>query len=124
MEEIAERLGTFGVLKVLRRTKVGNLSTENALKSRELSELDPYEILRTAKPVDALFQTTSLELEADLVARYSNGQRLNVSKNDGLFWITASNKIYGLGKVVDNTLSSAVNFQPPAARSIDLNLKK
>ncbi len=124
MEEIAERLGTFGVLKELRRTKVGDLSTEDALKSSDLNELDPYEILRTAKPVDTLLKTSSLELEDDLVARYSNGQRLKVSKEDGLFWVVASNKIYGLGKVVDNTLSSAVNFQPAAPRSIDLNLKK
>ena len=76
-EDIGEALGCGAHLASLRRTKVGELSLEDAVTLQALETMSVDERLATLKPLDALMQTLpAVHLSENDRVRFCHGQRL------------------------------------------------
>ncbi|MAE58836.1 MAG: tRNA pseudouridine(55) synthase TruB [Halobacteriovorax sp.] len=118
MEDIAGKLHTIGVLKSLRRSKVGHMTVENTLSSGDISVENAPVLLEKALGVQSLLDIEKIDLGKVDNSRYNQGQRIRTKLMDGMYWIVEKNYIYGLGSVKEGLLSSLVNFQPPAMTSL------
>jgi tRNA pseudouridine55 synthase len=76
-EDIGAALGCGGHLQALRRTGAGSLVVSDAISLEALVNMDLPARLQSLAPVDALLSSFgSVELDATLMARFLQGQRL------------------------------------------------
>jgi tRNA pseudouridine55 synthase len=125
-EDLAKKLGTFGVLGDLVRTKVGHQVIEDSVKQESwpTSFEDSDDFLENeAKSINSLVEMSSLDLDEKQAKSYTNGVKIRGQWTDGTYWILSNKLILGLGKVCDGVLVSEVNFQPPASMKIDLTIR-
>ncbi|MYM32043.1 tRNA pseudouridine(55) synthase TruB [Duganella sp. CY15W] len=82
-EDIGAALGCGAHLNALRRTQVGELTTDRMITLDDLAaHAAPLDLL---SPVDALLSSfPSLQLNADLAKRFLNGQRLPLGKEPSI----------------------------------------
>lgn len=80
-EDIGAALGCGGHLKMLRRTRVGGLSIDNAISLDALTALPDEERPHALAPVDALLSSfPAVRLSDELTARFLHGQRISLGK--------------------------------------------
>lgn len=107
--DIGERLGTFGHMSFLMRTKVGNFDINNAYTLDEIENLrDENNLKSTLLPLDvALFQYKSIEFNKVDSNRLRNGIRILLSDIDGRYEVDELVRVYGVdgfigvGTIVD-----------------------
>ena len=101
-EDIAEKLGTVGYMKELKRTKVDNFDIANSVKLQNLSEkniISIEEIFKNYPKVD--LNDKKLEL-------FLNGVQLTFELNDGIYRVYNKNNFIGLGVVKNKSIKRDV----------------
>lgn len=90
-EDIAEKLGTCGYMKELRRTRIGNFKIEDAGKFIEIEKLIDRKI----------------EISEENIKKFLNGVGLNVNLEDGLVNIYCQ-KYIGIGQINNGILKRKI----------------
>ncbi|ADU96872.1 tRNA pseudouridine synthase B [Thermovibrio ammonificans HB-1] len=101
VHDIGLALGTDAVVTSLRRTKVGNLSVESAVK---LSELNRENLFSYLLPVESLLPFPHLSLSDKEAEDFRHGRRFSVSAPDGTYSVCSSSGFLGVGEVVKGQL--------------------
>ena len=103
-EDIAEKLGTVGYMKELKRLKVGKFSIGEAVTIEELEKLTKDELQNKVITIEEFFKDRpKIQLNENNLKKFLNGMLLNIDKEDGLYNIY-SNKYIGLGTVKSHKL--------------------
>ncbi len=104
VHDIGKRLGCSAIVSELRRTKIGEITVNKAIKLNQLNKeniakhlLNPEKIL----PLPTLSLTEELSLK-----RFKNGAPLKVKEKDGLYSVLFNEKFIGVGKVKNNVLKA------------------
>ncbi|HET7765313.1 MAG TPA: tRNA pseudouridine(55) synthase TruB [Burkholderiales bacterium] len=105
-EDIGEALGCGAHLAALRRLAVGPFSVEQSVTLEDLDSLSPARRRERLLPPQALLDSwPRLLLDADLVARFRQGQAVPASAADGDIAVFAGNGAFvGAGEVSGGTL--------------------
>lgn len=112
-EDLASKLGTFGVLSKLHRSSVGHLKNEQALdiSSFEVENFDEVQFLSEyAKNLNDLIAYPTIELgevESDWLR---NGRAFKTPNSNGFYWARSNGKICALLEVIDNIATCSVNY--------------
>ena len=114
-EDIAEKLNTYGYMKELQRTEVGDFKIENAITIGELEELVNENKLKDKINEEALNIVNSkdrkyfikieelfmdkkiINLDEDLLNKFLNGVMIKNNNIDGIYRIYNKNNYIGLG---------------------------
>ncbi len=97
-EDFAEKIGTVGFMKDLRRTKVGEFSIQNAVTLEKLN-------LSNLISVEKLAQNYGkIELNDRKLELFLNGVMLKILEKDGLYRVYNKQKFIGLGILKDEKL--------------------
>jgi tRNA pseudouridine55 synthase len=99
--DMGERLGCGAHLCALRRTATGGLSLEGAVTLEALEALAPADRDRLLRPPDLLLAALPmLEVPADRLTRYLNGQAVQLGASDpGAYRVYSSGRFLGLGEL-------------------------
>jgi len=104
VEDIAEKLGTYGTMLELRRIKIGDFSVEQAVKVSEVSE---DKLITLEELVDK-----EVTIKKDKVFKLVNGMELYVNKPNGIYKIYIDNyidkKFIGIGILRDKYLKRQI----------------
>lgn len=99
VNDIANKLGTVGTMKNLRRTKQGNYSIKNAYSLNDI-ENNKYQILNIK---DALKDYYTVKVDEQLKFKIINGQKItNIYKQDYVLFV--DDDVLALYKNVNNVL--------------------
>jgi len=100
-EQIAERLGTVGYMKELKRIQVGEFSIENSITIEELEEnVEKYFIT-----IEKYFENyNSINLNAKKLQLFLNGVQLTQELEDGIYKIYSDERFVGIGTIKNNLL--------------------
>ena len=100
-EQIAEKLGTVGYMKELKRIQVGEFNIKDATTLEELeSNIEKYFIT-----VEEYFKNcTIIDLTAKKLQLFLNGVQLTHNLEDGIYTIYSDNKFIGIGTIKNNLL--------------------
>lgn len=101
-EDIAEKLGTIGYMKDLKRLKVGEFELKDSITLDDLEKMKIEEIEKLIIPIEDIFKNTDIvELNDKNLALFLNGAFSRNSKKlnlkDGLYRIYNNNKFIGIG---------------------------
>lgn len=114
-EDIAEKLNTYGYMKELQRTEVGDFKIENAITIGELEELvnenklkdkineEALNIINSKNrkyfiKIEELFMDKNIiNLDEDLLNKFLNGVMIKNNNIDGIYRIYNKNNYIGLG---------------------------
>jgi len=114
-EDIAEKLNTYGYMKELQRTEVGDFKIENAITIGELEELvnenklkdkineETLNIVNSKDrkyfiKIEELFMDKNIiNLDEDLLNKFLNGVMIKNNNIDGIYRIYNKNNYIGLG---------------------------
>lgn len=101
-EEIAEKLGTCGHMKELRRTMVDRFSINDAIQLEKVKE---DKIIT----IEKIFENyKNIELNETKLTHFLNGVMITQKAYDGLYRIYCNNKFLGLGIVKNELLKRDV----------------
>lgn len=126
-EDIAEKLGTVGLMKELKRTVVGDFKIENAITVEELKEKIENKDYSCIISIEEIFsQSGRIDLKPQDYSKYVNGVKLEIENckitepdvtlrnikadqkesnlKDEVYKIYLDNKFIGLGTVSENKL--------------------
>lgn len=126
-EDIAEKLGTVGFMKELKRTVVGDFKIENAITLEELREKIENKDYSCIISVEEIFKENDrIDLKSQNYSKYVNGVKLDIENckitesdvtlrnikaepkesnlKDEVYRIYLDNKFIGLGIVSENKL--------------------
>lgn len=126
-EDIAEKLGTVGFMKELKRTVVGNFKIENAITVEELKEKIENEDYTYIISIEEIFKENDrIDLKSQNYSKYVNGVKLDIENckitesdatlrnikadpkesnlKDEVYKIYLDNKFIGLGTVSEDKL--------------------
>ena len=126
-EDIAEKLGTVGLMKELKRTVVGDFKIENAITVEELKEKIENEDYTYIISIEEIFKENDrIDLKSQNYSKYVNGVKLDIENckitesdatlrnikadpkesnlKDEVYKIYLDNKFIGLGTVSENKL--------------------
>lgn len=100
--DIGERLGTFGHMSFLMRTKVGNFDIEHAYTLDDIQKLrDEDNLESTLLPLDTpLFQYRSIEFNEADSTRLKNGIRISLDDIDGEYEVDELVRVYGVDEFI------------------------
>lgn len=100
-EEIAERLGTVGYMKELKRIQVGEFKIENAIQIDDIEKnINKYFIT-----IEKYFENCEkIELNSRKTQLFLNGVQLTYEMNDGIYAIYNNNKFIGIGTIKNQLL--------------------
>ena len=133
-EDIAEKLGTVGFMKELKRTVVGDFKIENAITLEELREKIENKDYSCIISVEEIFKEKDrIDLKSQNYSKYVNGVKLEVENckiteldvtlrnikaepkecnlKDEVYRIYLDNKFLGLGIVSENKLKRDLIIQ-------------
>ena len=101
-EDIAEKLNTYGYMKELQRTEVGDFKIENAITIGELEELVNENKLKDKINEEALIEELFMDkkiinLDEDLLNKFLNGVMIKNNNIDGIYRIYNKNNYIGIG---------------------------
>lgn len=100
-EEIAQRLGTVGYMKELKRTQVGEFKIENAIKIDELEKNINKYFITVEKYFD---KCERIDLNSRKTQLFLNGVQLTYEMKDGIYTIYNNNKFIGIGTIKNQLL--------------------
>ena len=96
-ENIAEKLGTVGYMKELKRTRVGEFKIENAITIEELEQN------QTCITIEEYFrQNKNINLNEKKLQLFLNGVQLTWSLPDGVYKVYSNEHFIGIGTVKNN----------------------
>ena len=100
-EQIAEKLGTVGYMKELKRTQVGEFTIENSATIEELEDnVDKYFIT-----IEKYFENCSqIQLNTKKLQLFLNGVQLTHELEDGIYTIYSEEKFIGIGTIKNKLL--------------------
>ena len=100
-EKIAEKLGTVGYMKELKRTQVGEFKIENAITIEELeNNVEKYFIT-----IEKYFEKCKeIKLNAKKLQLFLNGVQLTNDLDDGIYRIYSDEKFIGIGTIKNKLL--------------------
>ena len=100
-EQIAEKLGTVGYMKELKRTQVGEFTIENSSTIEELeNNVNKYFIT-----LEKYFENyAQIQLNAKKLQLFLNGVQLTQELEDGIYTIYSDAKFIGIGTVKNKLL--------------------
>lgn len=133
-EDIAEKLGTVGFMKELKRTVVGDFKIENAITVEELREKIENKDYSCIISVEEIFKEKDrIDLKSQNYSKYVNGVKLDIENckitesdvtlrnikaepkesnlKDEVYRIYLDNKFLGLGIVSENKLKRDLLLQ-------------
>lgn len=100
-EDIAEKLGTVGLMSNLTRTKVNNFSIENAYTLEDIKNKKELSVIS----IEDIFKTKpSIVLNERKKELFLNGVQLTYEQIDDVYRIYSNNTFLGLGTVKNNLL--------------------
>ena len=98
-ENIAEKLGTVGHMKELKRTQVGEFKIDDAITIEELEQK------QTCITIEDYFrQNENINLSEKKLQLFLNGVQLTWDLEDGIYRIYCDNKFIGIGTIKNNLL--------------------
>ena len=106
-EDIAEKFGTVGYMKELKRIQVGDFKIENSITIDELEKNISNEEFLNNKiiSIEKLFdEKNSIKLDDKKLQLFLNGVKLIQKYDDGIYKIYCSKKFVGNGTVKNNLL--------------------
>lgn len=98
-ESIAEKLGTVGYMKELKRTQVGEFKIEDAIT---IEELEQKQICITIE--DYFRKNKNINLNEKKLQLFLNGVQLTWSLPDGVYKIYSSGHFIGIGTIKNDLL--------------------
>lgn len=110
-EDIAEKLGTIGYMKELKRSKVGDFEICNAVTIEELEEnCENDEWLRknVISLEQILIEKNKIFIEEHNIEKFYNGVKINNSNEDGIYTIYYKEQFLGSGIVQNHILKRDV----------------
>lgn len=105
-EDIAQKLGTVGFMKELRRLQVGNFLIENTVTIEEVEEnINNSEFFeKHFISIEKLFENcNSITLNERKLELFLNGVKITQNYADGVYKIYSENQFIGIG-IIENTL--------------------
>ena len=102
-ENIAEKLGTVGYMKELKRTRVGEFEIEDTIKIQELEN----EEIKQSKfiTIEKYFEKNErIVLEDAKLKLFLNGVKLTYNNKDGIYKIYNKNRFIGIGTIKNKLL--------------------
>ena len=104
-EDIAEKLGTVGYMKELKRTQVGKFNIDNSITIEDL-EKNKDNINDKIISIEKLFEDKKkIILDIRKLKLFLNGVKLTQNYQDGVYRIyDTSNNFIGIGVIQDNLL--------------------
>lgn len=105
IDDLGEALGSFAFVNKLTRSKVGDFSIEEAIKSADILQMHKDQILKRIKPVDyALKDYKEIRLDKSYFKQATNGMtmRLDALYSDDLLRVYIEDQFIGLGKNFKN----------------------
>ena len=105
-EDIAQRLGTIGYMKELKRTKVGNFTISEAVKIEEI-ENDKEQIIKEKLiSIEKFFESKeSIKLNKKQLDKFLNGVKIRIDKQEDICRIyNENNEFIGIGTIEKNFL--------------------
>lgn len=104
-EDIADKLGTVGYMKDLKRTKVGDFEIKEAITIDELKEKFEKKDFSDVITIENIFKDMpKIELNENNIKQYLNGVKITEKNQDGIYRIFYKNEFNGIGIVKDNKL--------------------
>ena len=106
-EDIAEKLGTIGYMKELRRTRVGEFCLAEAVTIEELENNKANEIWLKNKIIsleDLLKNNGCINLKKKEIQKFFNGVKLKCSNENGIYKIFYDGIFFGTGVVESKLL--------------------
>ena len=107
-EDIAQALGTFGYMKELQRTQVGDFMIEQSISIDDLisiSKSDKSKIEEKIIGIEELFNNLeNIELNERKLKLFLNGVKLSFDLKDGIYKIYSNQQFIGIGIVKDKFL--------------------
>ena len=104
-EDIADKLGTVGYMKDLKRTKVGDFEIKEAITIDELKEKFEKNDFSDVITIENIFKDMpKIELNEKNIKQYLNGVKITEKNQDGIYRIFYKNEFNGIGIVKDNKL--------------------
>lgn len=100
-EQIAEKLGTVGYMKELKRVQVGEFSIQNSITIEEIEHnLNKYFIT-----IEKYFEKNEkIDIDERKLKMFLNGVKLNYNLKDGIYRIYSQKKFIGIGLIKSNLL--------------------
>ena len=104
-EDIADKLGTVGYMKDLKRTKVGDFEIKEAITIDELKEKFEKNDFSDVITIENIFKDMpKIEINENNIKQYLNGVKITEKNQDGIYRIFYKNEFNGIGIVKDNKL--------------------
>ena len=104
-EDIADKLGTVGYMKDLKRTKIGDFEIKEAITIDELKEKFEKNDFSDVITIENIFKDMpKIELNENNIKQYLNGVKITEKNQDGIYRIFYKNEFNGIGIVKDNKL--------------------
>lgn len=104
-EDIADKFGTVGYMKDLKRTKVGDFEIKEAITIDELKEKFEKNDFSDVITIENIFKDMpKIELNENNIKQYLNGVKITEKNQDGIYRIFYKNEFNGIGIVKDNKL--------------------
>ena len=100
-EQIAEKLGTVGYMKELKRTQVGEFNIENSVTIEELEQSKDKYFITIEKYFEKYPQ---IQLNTKKLQLFLNGVQLTQELEDGIYTIYNEEKFIGIGTVKNRLL--------------------
>ncbi len=108
-EQIAEKLGTVGVMQSLCRTQVNNFKIENSLTLDKIQSDDIDSIINRFISIEEIFcNNKKINLNDRKTELFLNGVKLTFNFDDDIYRIYNNNVFLGLGIVKDKLLKRDV----------------
>lgn len=100
-EQIAEKLGTIGYMKELKRTQVGEFKIENSIKIENLEDdIEKYFIT-----IEKYFQSyKQINLDSKKLQLFLNGVQLTHNLKNGIYRVYSEDIFIGIGIIKDSLL--------------------
>lgn len=103
-EKVAENLNTFGYMKELRRTRVGEFDIQDTVKIEDIKN-NPELLEKNIITIENFFENKEqIELNDKELELFLNGVKISKDKENNIYRIYNNNIFIGLGVVVDNNL--------------------
>lgn len=105
-EDIAQRLGTIGYMKELKRTKVGNFTISEAVKIEEIENNKEQIIKEKLISIEKFFESKeSIKLNKKQLDKFLNGVKIRIDKQENICRIyNENNEFIGIGTIEKNFL--------------------
>jgi len=103
-EKVAENLNTFGYMKELRRTRVGEFDIQNTVNIEDKKSNQKL-LEKNIITIEKFFESKEqIELNNKELELFLNGVKLSKDKENNIYRIYNNNQFIGLGLVEDNKL--------------------